>query len=527
MPEHDMIEAPASAAADAAGRGPTSAGGTLSLRGIRRGFPGVQALDGVDLDLRAGECHGLLGQNGAGKSTLVKIISGADAPDAGTIELDGSPLRLTRPADAQAAGIFTIYQEMSLVSGLTVAENIYLSDLPRRRGVVDWGRIRRDARETLGSLGFSIDVDRHVGTLPVAEQQAVEIAKAVHHNARVLLLDEPTATLPKPDVEKLFDVVRRLKAAHVSVLYISHRMEEVYEICDRITALRDGRRVTTQRIEDISQDDAVRAMVGDRLVAGLVGQHGAGKRRRINPGRADSEATPIFEARAISDDTLLQDVSIRIQPGEAVAVSGLVGSGQSQLAGCLFGSRPLTSGEVLIDGRVVDVDSPRAAIRAGIGLVPEDRKTQGLVLDMPLTPNISLASLARVSRLGLLRGRRENRLAETMIERLGVQPRRASQKAGNLSGGNQQKVVFAKWLAAGARLLLFSEPTRGVDVAAKEGIYEAIGDFLRQGGSALVLSSEIDEALMCDRIYVLARGRIAGEFSHDAIDPDRLLALLR
>jgi ribose transport system ATP-binding protein len=268
-------------------------------------------------------------------------------------------------------------------------------------------------------------------------------------------------------------------------------------------------------------------MVGDRLVAGLVGQHGAGKRRRINPGRADSEATPIFEARAISDDSLLQDVSIRIQPGEAVAVSGLVGSGQSQLAGCLFGSRPLTSGEVLIDGRVADVGSPRAAIRAGIGLVPEDRKTQGLVLDMPLTPNISLASLASVSRLGLLRGRRENRLAETMIERLGVQPRRASQKAGNLSGGNQQKVVFAKWLAAGARLLLFSEPTRGVDVAAKEGIYEAIGDFLRQGGSALVLSSEIDEALMCDRIYVLARGRIAGEFSHDAIDPDRLLALLR
>jgi ABC-type sugar transport system ATPase subunit len=510
------------AAANAAARG------SLTLRGIRRGFPGVQALDGVDLELRAGECHGLLGQNGAGKSTLVKIMSGADTPDAGTIHLDGRELRFSRPADAQAAGIFTIYQEMSLVSNLTVAENVYLSDLPRRRsGVIDWGRVRTAAAETLESLGFDIDVDKPVRALPVAERQAVEIAKAVHHNARVLLLDEPTATLPKPDVEKLFDVVRRLKAADVSVLYISHRMDEVYAICDRLTALRDGRRVTTERVEDISEDDAVRAMVGDRLVGGLVGQHGSGQRRRINPGRADQNATPILEARAISDENLLSDVSLRIQPGEAVAVAGLVGSGQSQLAACLFGSRARTSGQLLVEGKPVDIRSPRGAIRAGIGLVPEDRKTQGLVLDMTLTPNISMASLGRVSRMGLLRGRKEHKLAETMMERLDVQPRRTSHKAGNLSGGNQQKVVFAKWLSAGAKLMIFSEPTRGVDVAAKEGIYRAIGEFLEQGGSALILSSEIDEALMCDRIYVLARGRIAGEFNHDGIDPDRLLALLR
>jgi ABC-type sugar transport system ATPase subunit len=501
--------------------------GSLSLRGIGRSFPGVRALDGVDLELDAGECHGLLGQNGAGKSTLVKIISGADTPDAGTMRLDGRPLRFSRPADAQAAGIFTIYQEMSLVANLTVAENVYLSDLPRRRGVIDWGRVRRAARETLGSLGFDIDVDRQVRTIPVAERQAVEIAKAVHHNARVLLLDEPTATLPKPDVEKLFDVLRRLKAAHVSVLYISHRMEEVYEICDRLTVLRDGRRVTTARIEDIGEDDAVRAMVGDHLAGGLVGQHGAGRRRRINRGTGDAGAAPVLEARGISDASLLRDVSLHVQPGEAVAVAGLVGSGQSELAGCLFGSRERTGGQLLVDGRPVDVRSPRGAIHAGIGLVPEDRKTQGLVLDMTLTPNISMANLGRVSRFGLLNGRREQKLAETMIDRLGVLPRRTSHRAGNLSGGNQQKVVFAKWLVAGARLMIFSEPTRGVDVAAKESIYTAIGDFIADGGSALILSSEIDEALMCDRIYVLARGRVAGEFNHDGIDPDRLLALLR
>jgi ribose transport system ATP-binding protein len=488
----------------------------------------VQALDGVDFDVRAGECHGLLGQNGAGKSTLVKIMSGADAPDAGTIHLDGRPLRFTRPAEAQAAGIYTIYQEMSLVASLTVAENVYLSDLPRRRsGVVDWKRVRRAAQETLVSLGFDIDVDEQVRNLPVAERQAVEIAKAVHHNARVLLLDEPTATLPKPDVEKLFDVVRRLKAAQVGVVYISHRMDEIYEICDRLTVLRDGRRVTTEPVGEISEDEAVRAMVGDRLVGGLVGQHGSRHRRRINPGVADAAATPVLEARGISDESLLDHVSLHILPGEAVAVAGLVGSGQSHLAGCLFGSRERTSGEVLIDGRPVSLRSPAAAIRAGIGLIPEDRKTQGLVLDMTLTPNISMASLGGVSRLGLLRGRREQQLAERMVERLDVQPRRTAHRAGQLSGGNQQKVVFAKWLAAGAKLLILSEPTRGVDVAAKEGIYQAIGDFLAEGGSALLLSSEIDEAMMCDRIYVLARGHVAGEFNHDEIDPDRLLALLR
>jgi len=499
----------------------------VQLRSIGRVFPGVRALDGVDLQLRAGECHGLLGQNGAGKSTLVKILSGADEPDCGVIEVDGVAVRLSNPADAHAAGIYTIFQELSLVASLTVAENIYLSDLPRQRGLVSWGRMRRQASEALRSLGFQIDADRRVGTLPVAEQQAVEIAKAVHHRVRVLLLDEPTATLPRPDVSKLFDTLRRLKASGVAVLYISHRMDEVFEICDRLTVLRDGRRVTTRPISELSEDDAVRAMVGDRLMTGLVGQHGSGRRRRINTGAARQDSEPILEARNLSDGELLEGVSVRIAPGEAVAVAGLVGSGQSQLAACLFGSRPHTSGEILVDGQPLDLRSPQDAIRAGIGLVPEDRKTQGLVLDMTLTPNISMASMGRVARAGLLSGRREQRLAETMIDRLGVYPRRTDMKAANFSGGNQQKLVFAKWLAARARLLLFSEPTRGVDVAAKEGIYDAIGEFLREGGSALILSSEIDEALMCDRIYVLARGRNAGEFNHDAVDPDQLLARLR
>jgi ribose transport system ATP-binding protein len=503
--------------------------GILSLRGISKRFPGVQALSGVDLDIYAGECHALLGQNGAGKSTLVKILSGAQAPDEGSILLDRIPVRFRAPHVAQEAGIYTIHQELSLVPGLTVAENTYLSDLPGSRGLVRWAAVRRAAQNTLRSLGFDIDIDRRVGSLSIAEQQAVEIAKALHRRAKVLLLDEPTAALPSPDVDRLFRILRQLKASGVAILYISHRLDEVYEICDRVSVLRDGRHVVTEPVEGLTKNEAVRQMVGERLAQGLVAQLGVGGRRRLNPRPVEVSKQPVLEVRSLRGRRILQDVSLRVLPGEAVAVVGLIGSGQDELAACITGGELPAAGTIHVNGRKLNLRSPRRAIRAGLSLLPEDRKSQGLVLSMPITSNVTLASLRKVAWrvLGVLSRRAELRVTSHAVETVGVKAASLRQKVGTLSGGNQQKVVFSKWLAADANVLVFSEPTRGVDVGAKEEIYRAMGAFLATGKSAVVISSEIDEALMCDRIYVIAKGRIVAEFPHDAIDTDHLLLHLR
>jgi ribose transport system ATP-binding protein len=500
---------------------------TLSLREISKSYTGVPALSGVNLDVHAGEAIGLMGQNGAGKSTLVKIISGAQGPSAGTIAMSGRTVRFQRPADAQAAGIHTIYQELSVVPQLTAAENIFLSDLPRRGGAVNWAKLRRAAREALGSLGFDIDVEARVRDLPLAQRQAVEIAKVVHHKAKVVLLDEPTATLPMPDVEKLMGILHGLKADGVSILYISHRLDEVYELCDRVTVLRDGQQITTASTKDLPADEAVRQMIGDKLLGGMVGQVGARTHRRLNPNKVAEDQTPALEVRSVSDENILRDISLTVMPGEAVAVTGLLGSGQSELATCIFGSRPRTSGDIYVGGRKLASRSPRATIRAGLGWLPEERKVQGLVLGMGVAPNLTVTDLGQVSRLGYLRRRSEQRLARKLVSRLAIKANGIDQPVGTLSGGNQQKVVFGKWLLAGSRVLILSEPTRGIDVAAKEEIYREMRNFLAEGGSILVSSSEIDEALMCDRIYVLGRGRVVAEFTHDGIEHDRLLALLR
>ncbi|MDQ1620298.1 MAG: ribose transport system ATP-binding protein [Actinomycetota bacterium] len=498
----------------------------LSLRGVSKTYAGVRALSGVDLDVHAGEALGLLGQNGAGKSTLVKIVSGAEPASSGRVLVSGTPMRFNSPADSQAAGIYTIYQELSVVPQLSVAENIYLSDLPRRRGRVDWKVLRAKARETLGTLGFDIDVEKRVRDLPLAQQQAIEIAKAVHHKSKVVLLDEPTATLPQRDVAKLFEILRSLKAAGVSIVYISHRLDEVYELCDRVTVLRDGQHIATQPTSELSQDDAVRLMVGDRLASGLVGQVATGGSNRINLNSPRSERAPALEVAELSDDGVLHNVSITVMPGEAVAVAGLVGSGQSELAACIFGSRPRVSGRVLVDGKDLPTGSPQAAIRAGVGWLPEERKHQGLVLNMPVAANLTMANLRRVASLGLLRLRAEERLSDELVRTLSIKAG-PGQKVGSLSGGNQQKVVFGKWLTAMSTTLILSEPTRGIDIAAKEEIYREVRKFLDKGGSVLVISSEIDEALMCDRVYVIARGTIVGQFRHDDIERDQLLSLLR
>ncbi len=495
----------------------------LRLESISKSFPGSQALTDVSLAVHAGEVLGLLGQNGAGKSTLVKILAGAERPSKGTIFVEGTAVAFRRPVDAQRAGIHTIFQEFSLVPQLSVAENIYLSDLPCIRRLVSWRKMRSQAAATLRSIGFgAIDVDARVTDLSTAEQQIVEIAKAVHHRSKVILLDEPTATLPRPDVEKLFRILRQLRGQGVSLLYISHHLDEIHEICDRVSILRNGRHVTTQPVAELDQDRIVALMLGksdeDRVVAG----HGAAR-----SGEASAAKVPAFEIRNLSDQTILRNISLAVMPGESIAVTGLVGSGQLQLAACAFGAQDRTAGTVLVHGKPIRAGSPRSAVAAGIGWVPEERKSQGLILNMSVRDNLTVSSLHSVSRFALLDGGRETAAARRMTRALSIKTPTLDHAVKTLSGGNQQKIVFGKWLLAGSTVMILSDPTRGVDVGAREEIYREIRSFLDEGGAALVVTSDIDEAMLFDRILVIARGRLVGEFRHGQVDHDTFLSLLR
>lgn len=519
----------------------------VSLRGICKSYGPVQVLKNIELDLGASEALGLLGQNGAGKSTLIKILSGVERPTAGEIVIAGEPAHFRTTADAQAAGIATIHQEIFMVPGLSVAENLCLSDLPRRRRMFDRKTLYRDAEESIESLGFEIDVRAAAGDLTVGEKQVVLIAKALRQKARVLLLDEPTATLPAPDVVKLFELLRKLKSGGTGIVYISHRIDEIYEICEDIMILRDGQHVATRKTAEFSRHEAVRTMLsqmGDTDVLtpstkwnfakhsvvpdgveALAGLDDVATSQPIPASEVDS--TPALEARGLNDDALLRDISLRVMPGESISVTGLVGSGQSELASCLFGDRRIVSGEIVIGGRRKRRMTPKAAIAAGFGWVPEDRKTAGLVLTMDVGENLTMANLPAVAPRGFLDRRIERRIADDVIGTLKVKTRSSRQSVERLSGGNQQKVVVGKWLVAGAKVLLLCEPTRGVDVGAREDIYREINSFLAAGGSVIVFSSEIDEAMMCHRIYVMGHGRIVGEFAHQEANADKIMALLR
>lgn len=501
----------------------------LSVRGLSKSYPGVKALIDLDLDIVRGEVHAIVGQNGAGKSTFIRMLSGADRPNAGTIHVDGTSVKINTPHDAQRAGVFTIYQELSLVPQLSVAENIFIGDLPRSRwGGISRKALRTTARTALAQLGFEIDVDRPVQSLPVAHQQAIEIAKVMHRQAKVILLDEPTATLPKPDVQRLFAVLRGLQEQGVTLIYISHRLEEVYEICQRITVFRDGRKIDTYRVAETAQGGIVRAMLGRELSEGVAGD-GAGKptdtgrtsgemptsppspggrRRRLGGGAAAQVV--VLSAEGLSDGKVLFDVNLTLHEGEVLGVTGLAGNGQAELAACLFGAREVVEGRISVRGKATKLATPRNAIGAGIGLLPEERKTQGLVLGMSVTRNVTMASLGDFSRYTVLQRGKERRAALAMRQSLSMKVDDVDRPVATLSGGNQQKVVLAKWLLSGTKILVFDEPTRGVDIGAKAEMYELIRVFARQGGSVLLITSELEEALMCDRVLVLARGTVVG-----------------
>lgn len=491
----------------------------LRVTRVAKSYLGVKALHGVDITLKRGSIHALAGQNGAGKSTLVKILSGAETPDSGEIVVDGQRVRFSTPQDAQDAGIQTIYQELSLVPQLSVAENVLMGALPRKTlAMVDWAVMRRQAKEAIERVGFRIDVREIVGNLSVAEQQAVELAKALHKRAKVILLDEPTSTLPPPDVGRLFDVLKALSADGVSMLYVSHRMEELYELCDEVSVLRDGRVAQTFSIADSTAAEVVVAMVGKDLQSSLEGQalSGGDTVPRLGPGPRESV---IISVSGLSEDGKFHDVSLDVHTGEVLGISGLVGSGQSELASALAGARNTSAGTVRVDDRPVNLSSPREAIKLGIGLLPQDRKAHGIVPDMSVAGNMTLASLPMFSRFTVRNERKETAETARLVDRLGMKVATVAQPMKTLSGGTQQKGILARWLIRSARILVCDEPTRGVDVAAKEDIYELLRDFARGGGTVVIATSEISESLMCDRVIVMAAGRKAGELMHDEIDP--------
>ncbi len=494
------------------------------MTGIRKSFPGVLAVDGVDLEVAPGEIHALLGENGAGKSTLLKILAGAQLPDAGTIELDGRPIGITSPHEAQDHGIVTIYQEFNLVPTLTVAENVFIGREPTRGGWIDWGRMRRETRAIMDRVGLALSPDRLVSDLSVAEQQMVEIAKALAIESRLIIMDEPTSALAEGEVARLFAICRDLQAAGIAVIFVSHRLDEVKEICDRLTVLRDGQLVGSAAVADVSIEDIIRMMVG-RDVERLF------KQRSVH--RTGEPALRI-EGLAASGDprdpfaTQLRDIDLEVRHGEIVGLAGLVGAGRTELARAVFGADRIDAGRVLVEGVAVQPGSPRRAIAAGIGLVPEDRKQQALFLALAVRLNLSIAALDRLcGRLGFIDGRAESRLVAEYQDRLNIKMAGADVAVGNLSGGNQQKVVLARWLALQPKVLIVDEPTRGIDVAAKAEVHQLLYELADSGIAVLAISSELPEILtISDRIVTMREGRLTGELPIAEATEEKLMQLM-
>ncbi|WP_369722103.1 sugar ABC transporter ATP-binding protein [Bradyrhizobium sp. LLZ17] len=488
----------------------------LAVVGIEKSFPGVRALSNISFEVAPGEVHALLGENGAGKSTLIKIISGVYQADEGSIFVDGRPVRYERPDDARRAGIATIYQELLLFPDLTVAENIFMGHAPRRgAGRLDWKAMTAKTEALLASLEIGdLAPGAIVGTLSVGNRQRVEILRALSQDARLLIMDEPTAALTEYDVTRLFDIVRRLKSRGVGIIYISHRMEEIFRLADRVTVLRDGLQVGSRRVAEISSAELVQMMVG-RTIESLF------------PKVAAAVGAPVLEVHDLVRRPMTKGVSLTVRAGEIVGLAGLIGSGRSELAQTIFGITPAESGEILLAGEAAEIRSPGRARALGVAYVPEDRGTQGLVRAMNIRENFSLACLAKVARVGFIDRAAETRLAKAGISRFGVRASSLDQVVGRLSGGNQQKIVLGKWLANQPRLLILDEPTRGIDVGAKAEIHRLMSELAGQGLAILMISSELPEVLgMSDRVLVMREGRLVAEFSREQATPEAVGAAM-
>ncbi|SEL17502.1 sugar ABC transporter ATP-binding protein [Streptacidiphilus jiangxiensis] len=495
----------------------------LETAGIGKSFAGVHALRGVDLTLHAGQVHALIGENGAGKSTLIKVITGVHRPDAGRLRFGGQEREFRSPSEAQKAGISTIYQEVNLVPMMSVARNLFLGREPRRFGLLDVRRMNREAGRVLAEYGVEVDVTRPLQTLGLGAQQMVALARAVQVEARVVIMDEPTSSLEPREVETLFSVIRGLTARGIAVVYVSHRLDELYAICDRVTVLRDGRVVHSGELAGLDRLELVSLMLGrEQSVVRDKGTTAFGAGRRSRAG-----GTPALRARGLSVRHRVHDVSFDVHPGEVVGLGGLLGAGRSETAKAVVGALGAGAGSVEVAGRPLARRSPAAAIRAGVVLLPEDRKVEGIVPNLSVRENIVLAALPTLSRAGIVSRARQDEIVDRFVQRLRIKTSGPDQKVSDLSGGNQQKVLLARWLCLDPEVLLLDEPTRGIDVGAKAEVQALIDELASDGLGVLLISSDPEELIEgSDRVVVLKDGAVVGELTGEQVSEEGLLAAL-
>lgn len=486
----------------------------LSATGINKSFGNVDVLKNASFSLKRGEIHGLMGENGAGKSTLIKIISGDYTRDSGEILLEGTPIVVHEPREAIDLGIRVIYQEFNIIKPLTVAENIFIGNYPTKNGsLVDWKTMNDEARKVLDSFGESIPVTARVGDLSVAEQQVVEIAKALSVRPKILVMDEPTAALNDQETQSLFQLLNKLRDSGVSIIYITHRFSEVYELCDRVTVMRDGQTVGVMDIADVTDENLVQMMAGRKI-------ENMFERKRFSPGE------PIFEVRGLSVEGKLENINFTANRGEIVVIFGLVGAGQNELCRTIFGDIPRDSGDIVLNGKRMNIRNTRDACDNGIGFVTENRKQDGLVPMRSVKENITIAALMRklCNKFKVILSNKENDLAHTYFTKLNVRCSGIQQKMGSLSGGNQQKTLIARWLANDTKVIILNMPTRGVDVGARAEIYRALEDLCEQGVAVVIVSLEMPEVLgIADRIYVMHERKIVGEVSYENATQEQLM----
>ncbi len=483
----------------------------FEMKGIGKSFPGVKALEGVNLTIREGQVHALLGENGAGKSTLIKILSGAYTRDEGEIFFDGKPADIRNPGDAETLGISTIYQEFNLTPNMTIAENIFLGHLPTKAGRIDWATVKSKSRALLDSLEVNLPVDRMTGTLSVAQQQMVEIAKALNRNTRILIMDEPSAVLSEKDIDNLFAVVRRLQSTGIGIVYISHRLKEIFQLADEVTVLKDGRYVDTRQVAEVDMDDLVRLMIGRDLSDVF-------PKRQAEPGEVVLEVSHLAQAH------LARDVSFQLRAGEIIGFAGITGSGRTEVARVIFGADRATAGDMTLFGKPYRPRSPRDAINHGVALVTEDRKRQGLLLKLQVYFNTTVSGLDRLTSFGVLRLKDEMTLVRKWITNLRIKTPSPEFLVVNMSGGNQQKVVLARWLSLGIKVFIMDEPTRGIDVGSKAEIYQIMTDLADQGVAIIMISSELPEVLgMSDRVMVMREGRMVKELSRAEATEEKVM----
>jgi len=487
----------------------------VEMRGITKNFGGVKALQSVNFNVKSGEIHALVGENGAGKSTLMNVLAGAIQKDEGEILIDGKKVEIMSPKDGIANGISVIYQELALVGALTVAENIFIDEYREGSNIINWASLRRRAKEYIKRLGFEdqIDVETRTQDLTIAHQQVVEICKALARNSSVLVLDEPTSVLATSEVERLLKLLVELKNQGVAIIYISHRLDEIFKIADRITVLKDGQYVGTVDTASIDQQRLVNMMIGRTLETYYP------KRDKVNVGKT------ILRVEGIRSGARVKDVSFEVREGEILGFSGLVGSGRTETVKAIIGEEELEGGNIYINGKKVTIRNPREAVKYGIGLLPEDRKNEGVILNLPIRHNITLGSLKNMSNaIGWINNKKENDYLAKMIKQLSIKLRNVDDPVSSLSGGNQQKVSIAKMLALGCKVLFLDEPTRGVDVGAKVEIFKIINDLVKQNYAVVMISSEMNEIIgMCDRVIVFREGRTVGELTKEEITEQNLI----